>query len=899
MTAVQSCTKCGRANPPAGAYCHSCGVALGNSDRQAVAAGSRPFNSPFVFPAGRTCRNFDELALACQEDWKTACGLLKDGYLESFLGGLGRLDLVHAAKEAARFPDLERGLDQLLGQLPTAVLAEPKLRVDPVEVSLGVVDSSQARRFNLELDNQGKRLLYGKVTSDALWLTIGDAGANEKAFHFTDEEKISVSVRPEHVRAGNKPVEGKLVVSSNAGVITVNVRAEKPVKAFSGGPLTGAKSPREIAEKAKNSSKEVAPFFENGDVEKWYAVNGWVYPVKVPAASGLAAIQQFFEALGLTKPPKVEIDKKFIALNASPGDQLKLSVEVSTADRKAVFAHVTSSEPWLEIGKPNLSGKVATVPISIASVPNRPGETLQAELTVISNGNARWVLPVTLEVAGNAFDFGGGGQAAAFTPGGAFDFSASEPPQQPPPPPSVPPMSPPLETSTEPPLLTPLEEVAPSDFIEPAPPKSSPTKPPPAKPAVKGPPVDMVSMTMHAMPAILLVVALVSVVLYDRLRPLLVASSTSSGTTTQILGPRYDPNALVDKRPRVGVNYTSDGKFGVVRLDEGAPTNKAAWKRLTYSENGDTNSTMVKINGSEYRFGELNPGRDWVAGFKANDLKEPYYGRQSVFRFRNDDVDVTQYIQVVPGQTSALDTVLIYYRVRNMGTVPRKVEMRLLLDTFIGDNDGVPFLVPGKSEMVRLADLKDKEVPEYLEVIENPNDPKNPGTIVRLGLKGIRWGEVEPTEPGEVVIGQMGNARSWRPLDEKITNDSAVAVYWPEREVKPKEIKHYAITYGLGSLEVSNDLGITAPGSVMPNRDFTVTGYVYKAKKGQTVKLEVPAGMEIVDGADKTIAADSDRAQVFWTLRSKREGKYELNATTKGTQSKPLRIVVKSSSIFG
>ena len=88
-----------------------------------VAVGAQAFAHPFVFPGGRQCRSFDELALACQEEWTAARDLLKQGYLENFFGGLGRVDLAMAAKEAAKFPDRDRGLDQLLDKLPTDVLA--------------------------------------------------------------------------------------------------------------------------------------------------------------------------------------------------------------------------------------------------------------------------------------------------------------------------------------------------------------------------------------------------------------------------------------------------------------------------------------------------------------------------------------------------------------------------------------------------------------------------------------------------------------------------------------------------------------------------------------------------------------------------------------------------------
>ena len=54
--------------------------------------------------------------------------LLQKGYLEAFLGGLGRMDLALAARAAAAAADRDRGLDDLLNRLPTQVLAAPSFR---------------------------------------------------------------------------------------------------------------------------------------------------------------------------------------------------------------------------------------------------------------------------------------------------------------------------------------------------------------------------------------------------------------------------------------------------------------------------------------------------------------------------------------------------------------------------------------------------------------------------------------------------------------------------------------------------------------------------------------------------------------------------------------------------
>src|SRR5260370_15303094 len=100
---VQTCAKCSRANPPEATYCHFDGLALGGRARACgpVAVGAQQFPGPFVFPTGRACRSFDELALACQADWTAASELLEHGYFESFFGGPRRARLAPAPHEAA------------------------------------------------------------------------------------------------------------------------------------------------------------------------------------------------------------------------------------------------------------------------------------------------------------------------------------------------------------------------------------------------------------------------------------------------------------------------------------------------------------------------------------------------------------------------------------------------------------------------------------------------------------------------------------------------------------------------------------------------------------------------------------------------------------------------------
>src|ERR1700722_2720113 len=94
------CRKCSRVNPPEAFYCYHDGWVLDiqNSTRGPLDSGTQPFHSPFIFPSGRSCQNFDQLTLACHEKWPEAVSLLQAGYLENFLRSLGRTDLALAAR---------------------------------------------------------------------------------------------------------------------------------------------------------------------------------------------------------------------------------------------------------------------------------------------------------------------------------------------------------------------------------------------------------------------------------------------------------------------------------------------------------------------------------------------------------------------------------------------------------------------------------------------------------------------------------------------------------------------------------------------------------------------------------------------------------------------------------
>jgi hypothetical protein len=397
------CKKCSRPNPDDAAYCYFDGHAFAATvvRQGAVDIASQPFATPFVFPSGKECRCFNELALYCWRHWGQARDALQKGLLEPFLGRLGRVDLAMAAHQAAEVDDKDRGLDELLARLPSKSVKGARLHVDREQVDLGRMKIGDSRQLTIHLQNQGTRLLQGNIAcEECVWLALGDgAGVANKHFAFTDKLTIPVQVRGDLLRAGNKPLVAQIVVESNGGNATITVTADVPTAPFPSGSLAGATTPKQLAEKAVKAPREAAQLFEKGAIAAWYKDNGWDYPVKIPTASSVAAIQQFFEALGLTAAPKVKIQPTGLKFKAKPGARLEQNLEITTEEKRAIWAHAITDQSWLKVTKVS-DGKTAVLHVEIPQVPERPGEVLRGKITVLSNGRKRFVVLVLLGVIG-------------------------------------------------------------------------------------------------------------------------------------------------------------------------------------------------------------------------------------------------------------------------------------------------------------------------------------------------------------------------------------------------------------------------------------------------------------------------------------------------------------------
>jgi hypothetical protein len=396
---VLSCPRCRRANPADAAYCYFDGAGL-----RSGGDGGPPGRLPheFVFPSGRRCRSYDELALACQDEWDVARGLLAQGAFRQYFSGTGRLDLARRAEEAAAEPDADQALDAFLAELPAQVSKPPQLDLNPRRIQLGAVRAGDTRSVTVQIQNQGQGLLHGTLTVEdgGSWLTPADGEDNAVRLRTSRHQDVVLRIDTRHIPAP-QTYTAKLTVITNGGAIEVPVRLDLTVNPFPHAPFQGAASPRELAERLRAQPKAAVPLLEDGTILGWFSSNGWTYPVTGLPARGVAAVQQFFEGMGLSRPPTVQLSEADVTLRGPHGGTLSSQVTLRTTAKKWVYAHIESDVPWLRPVNPRVSGPqqaaVAFEADTTGVTPNRPHD---GRLRIEANGGQVLTLRVRVEPQG-------------------------------------------------------------------------------------------------------------------------------------------------------------------------------------------------------------------------------------------------------------------------------------------------------------------------------------------------------------------------------------------------------------------------------------------------------------------------------------------------------------------
>lgn len=396
---VQVCPRCKHFNPEYAAYCYFDGVVLQAQQNAAVLR----LPNEFTFPSGRRCKTFDELAQGCQEEWSAARDLLMRGEFARFFTACNRVDLVRAANDAKAQVNSDIGLTTFLTALPGTRTATPKVDLNPRRILLGKIVVGDTKTVPLTITNQGQGMLQGTITisEGQDWLTLGTKpGVHEIEISTAREQAVKLTITTKGQAAGQS-YGARLTVVTNGGVVEVPLRMDLTAQPYTKAPFQGVRSQREMAEKMRAAPKAAVPVLESGDVQRWFELNGWLYPVRGAPIKGVAGVQQFFEGMGVSKPPTVQLSKAELRLTCKYRDTARAQIVLQTPAKKWVYATLTSDSPWLKLPLTQVSGpQHAAIPLEIDTNLWTQGPLGEGKVSVVANGGQKLALKVVLEVPG-------------------------------------------------------------------------------------------------------------------------------------------------------------------------------------------------------------------------------------------------------------------------------------------------------------------------------------------------------------------------------------------------------------------------------------------------------------------------------------------------------------------
>ncbi len=436
---------------------------------------------------------------------------------------------------------------------------------------------------------------------------------------------------------------------------------------------------------------------------------------------------------------------------------------------------------------------------------------------------------------------------------------------------------------------------------------------------------------MTLMPALLLPVALLGVVQRDYRAPARSGSSAPLPETdmTPRLKIQFHDQKHDDELENLWLSKSEPTmRFGLVMLHEGHEVDKGAGlKRLTFDPWGRTNNTCLRLDNKTSRLFGSARGR-WEERAATNwkdERGQEHQGVKSAWFCDDRKLRVTQFVELVRGaQSNLLDTCRVRYLLENQDDKEHEVGIRFLLDSYIGGNDGVPFTIPGESDLCDTMkdlpkDAKDQKMPDFLQALEKP-DLAHPGTIahLRLKLEGL-----EP--PSRVTLGAWPNEKlrildkralgpatffyvPLLPLKSMDLNDSAIVIYWDLKPLAPNGKREVGFEYGLWNLASQGSrLAATVDGRFVPNGELTVIAYVNPVGQGdarETVTLKLPRGFELLDGTETQPVpplppdAKSRNRPVTWKVQAGRTGDYEFTIQSSAGPVQVVPVKIKSPMIF-
>jgi len=269
--------------------------------------------------------------------------------------------------------------------------------------------------------------------------------------------------------------------------------------------------------------------------------------------------------------------------------------------------------------------------------------------------------------------------------------------------------------------------------------------------------------------------------------------------------------------------------------------------------------------------------------------------------FKQGNLTITQVVEAVPsrpvkaGDQRKMNVALVRYIIENKDQKARSVAARVRIDTHC-NNDGALFAAPTMpKQILNGIELKDKTLPPFVKIMQIPN-LEAPGATGHFTLK-----------PGSRMIGPdrfvctahgVGD-NGWDVTVQQANGDSDCVMYWSPVNVPSGGTVTLAYAYGIGlatSPESEGRISIAWGGSFEPGKLFTISTYVEDPISNQTIELDLPKGLELVEGKRiEPVPApplDSATSLVLWKCRVKELGEHTIRFRSSNgvTQTRTITI---------
>jgi len=201
-----------------------------------------------------------------------------------------------------------------------------------------------------------------------------------------------------------------------------------------------------------------------------------------------------------------------------------------------------------------------------------------------------------------------------------------------------------------------------------------------------------------------------------------------------------------------------------------------------------TTFTTVRIDGTDYRLETQKSSRSKSADGTL--VSESPIARTGI--------TIVQKIKPEPAGDRVKTR--ITYEIRNASAAKHKVGLRLLLDTWAGQNDGVPFMIPaGSASQLFRNEVEFTPAASVMWQVFDP-DGTGPARQVEPGLQNIMVGE-GLVPPDRIAFAAWQNAADtlWDyavSADRRVTGDSAVILWWTPAEISPGSTQVVATELG-------------------------------------------------------------------------------------------------------